>query len=142
VEVSEVYLFDALYGNTAAFKSWLRGAATAKAPKKRKRARAPSKRKLISYYATPTVRTNNMSLMSQLEGEGVDVLHEQKPGQLSRTQLTEGTAIFIASPLGHSSVTYQHNDLRDSLYASSLRRRLKSDWFAHMSGARPIDSRR
>ena len=139
VEVSEVYLFDALYGNTASFRAWL--ARPPEKPKKGRRSRAQSRHKLISYYATATVRTNNVALMTELRGDGVEVLQEHKPGQLSRAELTKGAAIFIASPLEHGSVTYRHNDLRDSLYASALRRRLKSDWFAHKNGARPIDSR-
>ncbi len=136
VEVSEVYLFDALYGNAESFRGWL-----SRAPEKPKKRRRPSRHKLISYYATATVRANNVALMAELRADGVEVLEEQRPGQLSRAELTKGAAIFIASPLEHGSVTYRHNDLRDSLYASALRRRLKSDWFAHKDGARPIDSR-
>ncbi len=152
VPVSEVYLFDALYGESDAFRAWL--AKPAEPPHKQKKSRgrranrhasaAPAHaahHKLISYYATATVRANNFALMDKLRADGIGVLHEQKPGELSRAELTKGAAIFIASPLDHGSVTYRRNDLRDCLYASSLRRRLKSDWFAHKSGERPIDRR-
>jgi hypothetical protein len=151
VPVNEVYLFDALYGDSDTFRAWL--AKPADPPKKKKsRGRRASRhaqpapvrashKKLISYYATATVRANNFALMDKLRADGIDVLHEQKPGELSRAELTKGAAIFIASPLDHGSVTYRRNDLRDCLYASALRRRLKSDWFAHKSGDRPIDKR-
>lgn len=130
VEVSEVYLFDALYGSVPAFRSWM-GRGGKRGPR----------RKLVSTYATPPVRTNNLTLMNDLLADGVDVLHEQKPGELSRKQLIRGRAIFIASPLDHGGVTHRHNNLRDCLYASGLKRNQKTDWFDRKNGARPIDER-
>ncbi len=130
VEVTEVYLFDALYGAGPSFRAWVKGGGG-----KRRH------RKLISTYATPPVRTNNLTLMAELRSDGIEVLHEQKPGDLTRKELTDGRAIFIASPLDHGSVTYRHNNLRDCLYASQLHRHQKSDWFEHKNDARSIDTR-
>jgi len=132
VEVTEVYLFDALYGATAAFRAWLKGGATGR--------RAP-RRKLVSTYATSQVRAQNLSLIAELRSDGIDVLHEERPGALSRSELTRGRAIFLASPLDHGGVTHRHNNLRDCLYASQLRRHQKSDWFERRDGARPIEAR-
>ncbi|MBM4357168.1 MAG: hypothetical protein FJ096_03575 [Deltaproteobacteria bacterium] len=131
VEVAEVYLFDALYGAVPTFRAWLNGSA----------GKRGSRRKLVSTYATAPVRTNNLTLLAELRADGVEVLHEQRPGELSRKELTDGRAIFIASPLDHVGVTHRHNNLRDCLFASQLRRHQKSDWFSHRDGARPIDSR-
>lgn len=130
IDVSEVYLFDSLYGAMGLYYEWL--------VEGHKRG---FDRKLISFYATPPVKANNLALMKDLETAGLEVLHEEKPGELSRKQLTKGSAIFIGSPLDHNGVTFRHNGLRDCLYASRLHRRQKSDWFANKNGARKIDAR-
>lgn len=132
VEVTEVYLFDALYGAVSTFRAWLKGGTPGR--------RAP-RRKLVSTYATAPVRAQNLTLIAELRSDGVDVLHEERPGSLSRVELTRGRAIFLASPLDHGGVTYRHNNLRDCLYASQLRRHQKSDWFEERDGARPIEAR-
>jgi hypothetical protein len=132
VEVSEVYLFDALYGAGPTFRAWLKGGKPGR--------RAP-RRKLVSTYATAPVRAQNMTLIAELRSDGIDVLHEERPGALSRAELTKGRAIFLASPLDHGGVTHRHNNLRDCLFASQLRRHQKSDWFEQRDGARPIEAR-
>lgn len=131
VEVSEVYLFDALYGAGPAFHNWLRGGKKGGA----------GRRKLVSTYATTPVRTQNLALIADLRSDGIEVLHEERPGSLSRAELTRGRAVFLASPLDHGGVTHRHNNLRDCLFASRLRRHQRSDWFEHKEGARPLESR-
>ena len=69
------------------------------------------------------------------------MLHEEREGQLSRADITKGRAVFIRTRVDHSRLTYQTNGLRDCLYASSLTRRLESDWFADKDGEREIDRR-
>lgn len=131
VEISEVYLFDALYGSGPIFRAWLKGAGGARG----------GGRKLISTYATRPVREKNLALLAELRADGFEVHHERTPGELSRKELTRGRAIFIASPLDHVGVTHRHNNLRDCLFASRFRRLRKSDWFSSKDGARPIDAR-
>jgi len=133
INVNEVYLFDALYGELAAFRRWV----LARKGKKGRR-----RHKLISHYAAGKVAANNLKLMAQLRRAGVGVAHETKPGQLSRAALTKATAGFIATPLAHGKLTFAHNNLRDCLFASGLRRRLKSDWFADKNQPRSIEHRR
>jgi hypothetical protein len=41
----------------------------------------------------------------------------------------------------HMRVTYKSNALRDCLYASSLKRRLDSDWFEKKDDKRAIEPR-
>jgi hypothetical protein len=132
VNVNEVYLFDALYADGAAFRRWV-----VQAKGKRGRAR----HKLISHYASAEVRANNLALLAGLEAQGVRCLHEKTPGELSRKQLTKGTAIFIATPVEHGGTTYRHNGLRDCLFASGFKRHQQSDWFEGADGKRKIDAR-
>lgn len=132
-DVNEVYLFDALYGEVAAYLDWVL--------ERRSQSAARLRHKLVSYYAGGKPRTNNLTLMRSLKQHGVDVLHEEREGQLSRAEITKGRAVFIRTRIDHSRLTYQSNGLRDCLYASSLRRRLESDWFADKDGEREIDRR-
>lgn len=132
VNVNETFLFDALYGEVAAFRSWVAA---------RKSAKGNKRHKLISQYAGGKVKENNLALLGQLKAKGVPVLHETKPGQLTRAELTKGTAIFMGSPLAHGEMTFRHNALRDCLYASGFKRHEKSDWFKDKNQKRKIDKR-
>lgn len=132
VNVNETYLFDALYGQVSQFRQWVVS---------RKGKKGRSRHKLISQYAGGKVRENNHALLKQLKAAGVPVLHEEKPGELTRAQLTKGTAIFMGSPLAHGEVTFRHNGLRDCLYASGFKRHEKSDWFENKNKKRKIDER-
>lgn len=132
INVNETYLFDALYGQVAAFRRWVAA---------RKGSKGRSRHKLISQYAGGKVRTNNLALLKKLKAQGVPVLHEKKPGQLTRAQLTKGTAIFMGVPVNHGEVTFRHNGLRDCLFASGFKRHEKSDWFKNKNKKRKIDKR-
>ena len=126
-EVSEIYLFDALYGGLKSFEGWLH---------------AKRSHKLISFYVGGRPAANNKRLRKRLKKHGIRTLHEHKDRRLSRRELTRGRAIFIHTPDGHSKSTYLHNQLRDCLYASLLRRRGKTRWFRNKSKPRSLDSRR
>ncbi len=132
INVNEVYLFDALYGGVPVFRKWVMA---------RKGKKGRRRHKLISHYGGGKVRENNIKLMAQLKRAGVSVSHETKPGQLSRAVLTKTSAGFIATPLAHGKLTFRHNNLRDCLFASGLRRRLSSDWFDDKNAPRSIDTR-
>lgn len=133
-DISEVYLFDALYGEVAAYLDWVVA--------RKEQTGARERHKLVSYYAGGKPKTNSLALIKSLEARGVDVLHEVREGQLSRAELTKGRAIFIRSGVDHSRLTFQNNGLRDCLYASGLKRRLESDWFAAKDGERAIERRK
>lgn len=132
-DVNEVYLFDALYGEVAAYLDWVL--------ERRSQSAARSRHKLVSYYAGGKPRSNSLALIKSLRQRGIEVLHEEREGQLSRAEITKGRAVFIRTRIDHSRLTYQTNGLRDCLYASSLHRRLESDWFADKDGEREIDRR-
>ncbi|XXX77041.1 hypothetical protein WMF30_56270 [Sorangium sp. So ce134] len=131
-EVSEVYLFDALYGEVDAFRDWVL---------ERKDRSGRDRHKLISHFVAGDVRRLNLELERALEAKGVACLHERRPGELTRKQLLNGRAIFIETPLAHSAVTFQQNAFRDCLFASGLRRTLRSSWFEKKDEPRQIDVR-
>lgn len=130
-DVGEVYLFDALYGEVAAYADWVG---------ERRDQSGRERHKLVCYYTGGKVRSNSLTLMRELKRQGIDALHEQREGQLTRSQITKARAVFIRAR-DHMRVTYKSNALRDCLYASSLKRRLDSDWFANKDDERAIEPR-
>ncbi len=135
-EVNEVYLFDSLYSEEDVFLNWLVAGGKRKGKKKRM-----NRRKLISYYAGGRVKLRNERLMRGLDQHNIPYIHEQREGQNSRAKITKAQAVFIRTKLGHSAVTSQLNNLRDCLFASGLKRRLKDPWFNKKHGKRPLESR-
>lgn len=133
VPVHEVYLFDALYADVDVFKDWVvagRGKPMG------------ARHKLVSYYTAGHTEANTRALFADLEKAGVACAHEQIEGTLSRAELTRAEAVSIRTRLTHGAVTSELNGLRDCLYASALRRNLRSSWFDAKSGARPLERRR
>lgn len=131
-DVSEVYLFDALYGEVQAFRDWVLA---------RKDDAGRARHKLVSHFVSTPVRSRNRELEAALEAAGVRCAHESTPGELSRAELTTGRAIFIDGQLSHDGVTHEQNELRDCLFASSFTRSLESDWFEDKDAPRALDPR-
>lgn len=132
-KVHEVWLFDALYADTEIFRDWViagRGKPMS------------SRHKLVSYFTAGTTEANTRRLFSELEQAGVVCAHETIEGTLSREELTHAEAVSIRTQLTHGAVTSELNSLRDCLYASALRRRLRTSWFDVKQGARPLERRR
>lgn len=133
VPVREVYLFDALYADVDVFRDWVisgRGKPMG------------SRHKLVSYFTAGTTETNTKKMFAELAQAGVDVAAETVEGTLSREQLTHAEAVSIRTSLAHGKVTSELNGLRDCLYASALRRNLRTSWFDAKTGARPLERRR
>ncbi|HYP89723.1 MAG TPA: hypothetical protein VEQ59_16260 [Polyangiaceae bacterium] len=134
LDVSETYLFDALYAEREVFRDWVL---------ERRDEPADSRHKLVSYFvAGAPTEPINRGLRNDLEQNGVLVAEEQQEGALSRRDLSHAGAVFVRTGLGHSAVTWETNALRDVLYASMLPRHLGSDWFANRDAARSIERRR
>src|SRR5262249_36322569 len=132
-DVHEVWLFDALYSDTDVFRDWViagRGKSMA------------SRHKLVSYFTGGTTEVNTRRLFAELEQSNVACVHEDVEGTLSREQLTHAEAVSIRTQLTHGTVTSELNSLRDCLYASVLRRRLRTSWFDAKQGARMLERRR
>ncbi len=132
-DVHEVWLFDALYADTEVFRDWV--IAGSGKP-------MGSRHKLVSYFTAGTTENNTRRLFAELEQAGVSCAHETVEGTLSREQLTRAEAVSIRTQLTHGTVTSELNSLRDCLYASALRRRLRTSWFDAKHGARPLERRR
>jgi hypothetical protein len=133
VAVREVYLFDALYSDVDVFRDWVvagRGKPMS------------SRHKLVSYFTAGTTETNTKKIFAELAQAGVDVAAENVEGSLSRAELTHAEAVSIRTSLAHGKVTSELNGLRDCLYASALRRNLRTSWFDAKTGARPLEQRR
>jgi hypothetical protein len=131
--VQEVYLFDALYADTDVFRDWViagRGKPMG------------SRHKLVSFFTAGTTEANTLRLFADLEQAGVAVAQESVEGTLSREDITHAEAVSIRTGLTHGAVTSELNGLRDCLYASALRRRLRTSWFDTKQGARPLERRR
>ncbi len=133
VPVRETYLFDALYAEVDVFREWV--IAGSGKP-------MGSRHKLVSYFTGGTTEANTSTLFAELAQAGVACAHEQIEGTLSREELTRAEAVSIRTHLAHGAVTSELNGLRDCLYASALRRNLKSSWFEAKKGARPLERRR
>ncbi len=125
VEVRECWLFDALYGQCEVFRDWL----------------GAGRRKLVSFYAGGEVTRNNLALCDELRAAGVDCRHERRPGELSRADLIEGRAVFIAIPEDHAGAAFSQNQLRDCLRASALHAQGDGGWSANLHAPRKIDRR-
>jgi hypothetical protein len=133
VPIQEAYLFDALYADVDVFRDWvISGHGKSMA----------ARHKLVSYYTAGRTETNSQALFAELERAGVVCAHEQVEGTLSREVLTRAEAVSIRTALAHGAVTSALNGLRDCLYASALRRNLRSSWFEAKHGARPLERRR
>lgn len=132
-KVHEVFLFDALYADTDVFRDWVIGG--------RGKPMA-SRHKLVSYFTAGTTEANTRRMFAELEQAGVHCVHETVEGTLSREEITRAEAVSIRTSLAHGAVTSELNSLRDCLYASALRRRLRTSWFDTKQGARPLERRR
>lgn len=133
VAVQETYLFDALYADVDVFREWVIAG----------HGKPMSYRhKLVSYFTAGRTEANTHAMFAELERSGVTCAHEQVEGTLSREELTRAEAVSIRTQLAHGAVTSELNNLRDCLYASALRRNLRSSWFDAKKGARLLERRR
>jgi hypothetical protein len=133
VDVSETYLFDALYAESDVFREWVLA---------RLGEPATSRHKLVSYFTGgAATEVLNNGLRASLERSGLRVSEELREGQLSRRDLSHSDAVFVRTEVAHSSVTWETNALRDVLYASMLPRHLGSTWFAKREGGRLLERR-
>jgi hypothetical protein len=133
VAVQETYLFDALYADVDVFRQWVISGHGKP---------MGSRHKLVSYFTAGRTEANTHAMFSELEHAGVICAHEQVEGTLSREELTRAEAVSIRTQLAHGAVTSELNGLRDCLYASALRRNLRSSWFEAKHGARQLERRR
>lgn len=99
--IREVYLHDALYGQSTIFETWA----------------AQSGRKLIStYQGFGSTRTNNLALQSALQGRGVSVL-----SSLSDQDLRSSSSVIAALDHSHGNIVRARFVFAEMLQHSSLK---------------------
>jgi len=134
-DISEIYLFDALYGQVPTFRDWLAETYRSKVP-------WMERRKLVSYYADgDSTGPENLRLMRELDRVGIEYIHEQKEGTMTRREMTRSRAVFVRTRANHQGVLYRTSALRDCLFASGLQRFVRSDWFDSAGEPRAITPR-
>lgn len=116
VDAREVYLFDALYGESAAFRDFVMA--------------SPERHKLVSYYVGGRPRELSVALADSLAAGGVRVLRERNGARLTREEMVHGQAVFLQGRASHASATYEELALRDCLFASCLVGRGSKAWHA------------
>jgi hypothetical protein len=114
VDLREIYLFDALYGEVPAFKKFV--------------TTAPERRKLVSLAVGGVPRSLSLSLAEQLVNSGVAVVSELSGTRLSRGELVRGRAVFLEGHGPHASATIDENALSACLHASCLKGRGSGAW--------------
>lgn len=118
VEVSEMFLFDSLYGHVDNYFDWVKGSKS---------------RRLISVYYRDKPRARSMDLMKLLKNAGIGFARLQEADMakesFKRKTLTKHRIFFIETDLGHSGCTRGYFAFRDYLFASRLKRVRDTDWF-------------
>lgn len=132
--VSEVYLFDALYGQTGVFRDWI-------AETWKKRVPMMERHKLISIFGDEPTTVESRRLMRELERLKIPFVLEEKEGTMTRREMTKSRAVFIQRSTSHQGAVWRTNALRDCLFASGLKRYLDSQWFDHAKDPRDITRR-
>lgn len=118
LEVSEVFLFDSLYGNLEEYFAWI--------------TKSKSHR-FISVYYRDKPRARSFELMKMLKGAGVGFAKlaeaDMAKESFQRKTLTKNRVFFVETDLGHSGCTRGYFNYRDYLFASRLKRVRDTDWF-------------
>lgn len=122
VNLREVFLFDALYGEKATFEAFVKS--------------DPKRHKLVSYYVGGAPKRLSLELAQALESSGVRVVKETGGRHVTREDLTKGRAVFLEGRGIHATATWEENALRDCLYASCLRGNHDGTWFSGKSKPR------
>jgi len=120
VDLREIYLFDALYGEMQAFSDHV----------------SKQDGKLVSYSVGGKPRQNSAKLAASLEALGVDVLREDGDHRLTRQELVRGRAVFLWGKGSHSGATFEERALQDCLLASCLVGRGSTGWHADKTALR------
>ena len=103
-KISEVYLFDALYGQTEKFSYWI----------------DHYKGKLVAIYTdSGGTKGETESLMEDLDGWKIPYLAKEE-GSLTQADLRSHRLVFIHSDLEHDMVVQARMEYRDYLKASGL----------------------
>ena len=122
VDLREIYLFDALYGELDAFARF----AGSKG----------SGRKIVSFAVGGAPLSNGEKLAKELSKRGVDVRVESATAKLTRDDLVKGDGVFLVGHVSHGQAVHGEDALRDCLLASCLRGHDTASWHKDRSRRR------
>jgi len=108
VDVTEVYLFAALYGATDVFLQWI------DAPT------AHSARRLISYHDGDTTTENTRNLIHNLRQRHIPYRYASTTREVAPEEFVRDHVIFLRTQVNHDTVAFAGMALRNCLEASSL----------------------
>ncbi len=114
VDLREIYLFDALYGEVATFQRFVTS--------------SEEKRKLVSLAVGGVPRSLSVALAEALTNAGVAVATELGGARLSRGELVRARAVFLEGHGLHASATIDDDALSACLHASCLKGRDSGVW--------------
>lgn len=118
IEVSEVMLFDSLYGSVQEYYDWIIKS---------------KKHRFISVFFREKPRARSAELMKMLHQVGVQFAKlaeaDMAKESFQRKTLARNRVFFVETGLGHSGCTRGYFNFRDYLFASRLKRVRDTDWF-------------
>lgn len=114
-DVTEVYLFDALYAARDRYLTWVLA--------RRSESAARVRHKLVSVYRRGRVGKQCEALMREFDAEGVDYLRATGEAAVSDKEATRARVVFVESEVRHRDVMHQKDMLRRCLEWSCFRRR-------------------
>jgi hypothetical protein len=114
--VTEVYLFDALYGVRDDFRSWVL--------ERRDRNAARERHKLVAWYCGSTVAEQCKALRRELDADGIAYRHVLDERKATKAEMARARVAFLRSSVGHRDVMHASDALRNCLTWSCFSRAL------------------
>jgi hypothetical protein len=113
LDVSEVWFFDALFGQGEVLLPWI--------AQRRTEAPGPSRHRLVSYHRQNShTAEQTVNLMAAMDAAGLPYLLEKREGQSSRADFGRARAVFVRTRVPHNEVVYGNGALADCLRSSVL----------------------
>lgn len=112
--VTETYLFDALYGARDEFRAWI--------AERRDQHAAHERHKLLAWYSTKPVTANCAKLRAELDDDGIAYRHERDETAVVSARMVKARVAFIHTDNPHREVVHKTDALRDALRWSCFSR--------------------
>lgn len=126
VDVSEVWLFDGLFGQSIELGQWLAA--------RRNEPPGPRRHRLVSYHRKNTKTADQtMLMMASLDAAGMAYLFEKREGQATRAEFTRARVVFVRTGTLHNDAVWAGGALADAL---------RSGPFPELAKPRASDRRR
>ena len=108
VDVSEVWLFDGLFGQGIELGQWLAA--------RRNEPPGPRRHRLVSFHRKNSkTAEQTMLLMASLDASGIAYLFEKREGQATRAEFTRARVVFVRTGTLHNDAVWAGGALADAL---------------------------